>query len=834
MGCTDTHLKADEEMNSDHKLRLKMPTSWWGNMWREALPSGNGELGAAVYGGVKEETIMITHENLWHWGRKDPLPDVSYTLPIVRELMDKRQYHEASWLLTNTLQEQGYASRLASKFPVADLRLSMKCSHAFKGYERSLDMATGQVSVSWRDGATKYSRNLFVSRADQAIVYEVKTDGAPIEANLRLAFHPTEAPNEWAEACKELEATTEWFVDGEYMYYAGRNDDGTDFGVVARVIASRGNGHAGEDNTGAVRSEGNPLASEGGAQGNFRKPASIQIANADYVLVLLKVFVSSEKHTAWKQLQQELANLNPNYKKLLASHAKLHGDLYHSVQLQLGEGGDQRSNEELLLSAYEGEAPLSLTQKMWAYGRYLLISGVRTEGQPFGLYGLWGGDYRLTWDHHMANINIQMMYWHAAAGGLIELLQTMINYYESMMDDFRENARKLYGCRGIYIPAGSTPGIGVPNQIVPVIMNWTGGAGWIAQHYYEYYLYTGDIKLLSEKLLPFMREVALFYEDFLVLEESGYYKYYPSVSPENSPQNYMGDDLQPLNHPMPTTINATSDFAIMKELLTNLIEGSSVAGLYSDEIEKWQEMLQRIPPYMINEDGAIREWMHEDFDDRYEHRHLSHTYPIFPGREFTREEQPELFQAFERAVMLREIGAQSGWSLMYMAAIYARLGEGNSALECLDLLARSSLLNNFYTLHNDWRNMGVCLEMEEAPVQFDANMGWSHAVQEMLLYQSARSIKLLPALPDRWQSGSVRNLRVYTGKLSMSWNTVIGHFSAQLTAERDTNILIYLPPMFTAASCKKSDNEQVHWSRSAIAEHAYEVSLKAGQSLIIS
>jgi len=171
---------------------------------------------------------------------------------------------------------------------------------------------------------------------------------------------------------------------------------------------------------------------------------------------------------------------------------------------------------------------------------------------------------------------------------------------------------------------------------------------------------------------------------------------------------------------------------------------------------------------------------------------------------------------------------------MYMAAIYARLGEGNRALDCLDLLARYSLLNNFYKLLNDWRNMGVCLEMEEAPVQFDANMGWSHAVQEMLLYQSASSIKLLPALPDRWESGSVRDLRIYTGKLSMSWNMAKGQFSAQITAERDTDVLVYLPPRLAAASFKSNNEDQVCWSKSTIAEHAYEVKLQAGQTLYIA
>ncbi|WP_036746708.1 glycosyl hydrolase family 95 catalytic domain-containing protein [Paenibacillus sp. UNC451MF] len=788
---------------SQNKLVLKYPASWWKNKWREGLPSGNGSIGASVFGAVKEENILITHEDLWHWGQKDVVPDVGHTLAETRKLMTEEKYLEASWNLTNALKEKGYSTRLAARFPVADLKLMMQGEHAFKQYRRVLNMETGEVTVSWKDGDVAYRRSLFVSRADNAIVYEVQSDTPSIQGELRLAFHPTDSPR-LADKCKEIEETVQVKADKDYIYYAARNDDGSDFGAVLRLVSASGEREVHQE--------------------------AIRFSDSSNLLVAVKVFVKGEREKEWARLQEELSHIKAGYEELLAAHVELHGRLFHSASLQLGDVEGERTNEELLLEAYDGEAPTSLVQKMWAYGRYLFISGTHEKGYPFGMYGLWGGDYRLTWCHNMANENVQMMYWHVPAGGLSELMPALIHYYDSMMDDFRDNARKLYGCRGIYIPAGSTPGIGVPNQIVPVIMNWTSAAGWLARHYYEYYQYTGDHTFLVEKVLPFMKEVALFYEDFLVLGEDGFYKYYPSVSPENTPQNFMPTDGRPLAHPMPTTINATMDFAIMKELLSHLVEGSRNAEANTDEVEKWEQMIKRIPPYQVNKDGAIREWMNETFDDRYDHRHLSHIYPIFPGQEFTREEQPELFAAFDTAVQKRLIGAQSGWSLVHMAAIYARLGDGNKALECLDILSRSCLLNNFFTLHNDWRNMGVCMNMPEAPIQMDANMGWVNAVQEMLLYVSPKLVKLLPALPDKWDQGTVTDLRFSTGRLSMSWDRRKGAFSAEFTAERATNMTVKLPELFDNY-CWSGDDSKI--KASSLGSNCFELYLEPGEVLIV-
>ncbi len=389
-----------------------------------------------------------------------------------------------------------------------------------------------------------------------------------------------------------------------------------------------------------------------------------------------------------------------------------------------------------------------------------------------------------------------MMYWHALSGGLTEFIPAMYQYYAGHLEDFRENARKLFGCRGIFIPAGTTPLTGLPSQVVPVILNWTGAAGWLAQHFYQYYLFTGDAKFLVEKALPFMAEAALFYEDFLEEQKDGRLQIYPSVSPENSPKNYITPEAAALGHPMPSTINATMDIAIIKELLTNLLHASEATDLYGDKREIWQSMLEKLPAYEQNSDGAIKEWLNPDFEDNYNHRHLSHLYPVFPGQEVSREENGDLFDGFVTAVKKRlvvGISDQSGWSLAHMANIYARLEDGESALECLELLSRSCLTNNFYTLHNDWRNMGITLTMKAAPIQLDANLGWTAAVQEMLLFVSPRLVRVLPACPKKWIKGSVTGMRFTTGKISFTWDRTLHTLSAVLVADRATDIILKLP-----------------------------------------
>jgi alpha-L-fucosidase 2 len=746
-----------------NRLTMNFPAGWQGDRWKEALPSGNGTMGAAVYGAVHDETVLLTHDDLWHEVVTAELPDVSHKLPEIRAHLAKGEAYAADPILSDALKDAGYEADIGAPLPLGDLKIKIPVGHGFSNYRRELNMETGEVTVCWNDGAAAFERKLFVSRTDDCVVMEISSN-EPLNVEIALDLHDrTDAHICDQEDPKLPEQVGVKTDEPGWIFYAAQNDDGTDFGAVARIFPMVGKM---EENAGC----------------------GFQCLETDTVLVVLKMFVKGERSRDWNSLKGELAALSGSYDELLAPHAKEHGELFNRVSLDLGAGDDARSTEELLMAAYKGAAPTAMVEKMWAYGRYLLISSSREGSQPCPLQGKWCGSYRGYWTFNMANENLQMNYWQAMSGNMPEVALPVFDYVERLMDDFRENAKKLYGCRGILISCITTPPSGLFKDIQPHILHWTGAAAWIGQHFYDYYLHTGDEVFLKQRCIPYLREVAQFYEDFFTVGEDGYFLSSPSNSPENNPGNYA-DGAADMKS-METTMNATMDFALAKEVLTHLVESG-------DEIERRQAMLDKIPPYQVNEDGAVCEWMHPFFDDNYRHRHQSHIYPVFPGLEVTRESDPTLFDAFEVAIRKRlevGIGSQTGWSLAHMANVYARMGEGDDALNCLSLLARACVMNNFYTTHNDWRNSGIGVDFVMAPYQIDANFGWTAAIQEMLLFSVPGKITVLPAIPGVWKKGSVKGLLARGGvQVDIEWNLETGVVNVRLLARADQSVELRFP-----------------------------------------
>lgn len=479
-----------------------------------------------------------------------------------------------------------------------------------------------------------------------------------------------------------------------------------------------------------------------------------------------------------------------SYEHMLERHLPLHRTAMGDAALWLD--GSDHNTEMLLDDAAQSEASAELCEKLWRFGRYLFVSGTCQDGGPFPLYGLWNGIAHPIWAQNVANENIEMIYWHAPTGGYAPMLKPLIHYYYKKMEAFHEAARKLFGCRGIYVSTYTTPLNSLPVPNVPVIVNYIGCAGWLSSHFFDYYRYTQDDALLKSEILPFMMEAAAFYEDYIVRDANGRIAIIPSVSPENTPGNFMPEDFHlHMGHQNPVVWNATMDFAILRELLTHLLEINQTFPLNEARVSNWRAILNDLPDYQVNSDGAIREWMDGRLDDFYLHRHLSHLYPLFPGEEI-HPDHP-LFPACKKAVELRKLGGLSGWSLAHMSAIHARLGQSEQAISRLDTLVKGCLLPNLFTLHNDWRDMGVTLQIDVAPVQLDALMGVVNAIQEMLFRASPGRLTFLPACPERFAKGKAHHWRFPGGWVNFRWNLAEWCCEAEIVAERSVSIAIICP-----------------------------------------
>ncbi len=721
-----------------NKLIMKYPASWHGDMWREAVPVGNGEIGGLVYGGAYKETIALIHGKLWTGAKTPELPDVSDVLPEMRRLLCENKPIEAEFLMSDKFRELGYEPAIGKPLPLCDIEIIQKNRDGFSGYRRILDMETAEAEVLWKDGDCENSRRFFISRENDTACLLMTAKNGHIDADITLKVHDEET----LENAQPPENAVAMSIDGGISYAA--TDEGKDFGAVMKVY-----------HDGVEKNENGILS----------------VSKATYIAAFMKLFIYDNRETAIPRLEKELTE--NNYEEELEKHSAIHKKLFCAQKLGLGGKDYGVSNEELMLQAYEGKAPVELVEKLWSFGRYLLICAAREKGSPCHLLGVWTGGYESWWAFNMFNVNLEMIYWQAQPGNKSESLKSVFDYIDDKMDDYRENARKLYGCRGINIPSVSTPESGLHKNIIePHILHWTAGAAWMAEFYYDYYLYTADYEFLKNRAMPFMNEAAEFFEDFLYEGEDGYLEFSPSNSPENTAKNIM--DIVHRNSEV--AVNATMDVAAVKELLTNLIKGSEITGMYKEKVQIWQNIIDKLPPYRINKDGAVAEWLPEFYEDNYNHRHQSHVYPVFPGHEVTRLNNPELYAAFEKAMMLRKtvgLKDQTGWSLMYMANVFARMGMGDEVDNCIDYLTRSVLLPNFLTVHNDWRRMGVayCKDIRYAPVQLDANMGLTAALIEALVFSTEDEIYVFNALPTSMKNGFADPIQTRTcSEISLSWS----------------------------------------------------------------
>jgi alpha-L-fucosidase 2 len=739
-----------------------------GKTWEQGLLSGNGTIGASVLGEPIDEIVILSHKHMFAPERAPLLPPATATrLFEIRRLIDRGLYAQASRLAVDMVEQKGflYPDPL---MPAFDLRVKMSADGPVSDYMRSTNFRTGETTVHWSDSRGAFERRLFVSRADGIAVMQITGPGKG-KVKCRLELTPREPDNRRFKADvnnveTSADATTLTYRNGFVKAYPG-SVQGLE--GVARVIAKNG----------IATPQGSALA----------------VTDADEVLIVLDITMLDEaKETRIEQTKSALAKLAPDYAGLLARHEKIHGEMFGRMRLDLGGGEDHKlTAEQLLAKTTDAEPSRALIEKAFDAGRYNIISS--TSDLPPTLQGVWAGTYDPPWSSDFThNGNVPSSIASLLMGNTPELMLAYTSYMESLVPYLEVNAKMTFGARGIVLPSRSTTN-GYNNAFAASFPGqyWVAGAAWAAHFFYDYWLYTGDRTFLAGHALPFMEKAALFFEDYLYEGPDGRYVFSPTQSPENAPGNTKNQ----------MTFNATMDVAAAKELLVNTIAASRELKVNGARIPFWEKMLAKMPDYLINEDGAVKEWLTPKLTDNYNHRHSSQLYALFDGMPDEIARSPKLQAAFKKLIDLKLDRHWSNWEKQsgFMSFGLVQLGQAAASLGDADMAYRSFVpLVNRYWLHN-------FASMHNAKKLFNTDIsgGMPSVLIKMLVASDPGVVRLFPARPAAWPKGTIEGV-LCRGQIeikSLSWDGKT--IQATLRSAKKQDIDLFAPAEILNCAVKK-------------------------------